>query len=74
MKVNGLAAHILDGVVDFTALMRKLMQIVFAAVITQSVEKTSGEKSIGTDELSALIQHSLDLLLPCVMWQPGLLL
>ena len=44
MKVNGLAAHILDGVVDFTALMRKLMQIVFAAVITQSVEKTSGEK------------------------------
>jgi hypothetical protein len=24
--------------------------------------------------MAALIQHSLDLLLPCVIWQPGLLL
>ena len=69
-----LATQILDGVIDFTALMRKLMQIVFAAVITQSVDKNPNDKSIGNEELAALIQHSLDLLLPCVMWQPGLLL
>ena len=69
-----LATQILDGVIDFTALMRKLMQIVFAAVITQSVDKNPDDKSIGNEELAALIQHSLDLLLPCVMWQPGLLL
>ena len=66
--------------------MRKLLQIIYTAVIYQeeSASKSTNQKTSATEAisfehtaneaLSELLQHALDLMLPCLIWQPDLLL
>jgi len=79
MKTDDLATLLLDQVVDFNDLVRKLLQIVYSAVMFWDNPNNSSA-SAGTkdhqanEELAELLQHALDLLLPCVVWQPAMLL
>ena len=83
MKQNGIAQQLLDNVIDFSELMRKLLQIIYTSVLyqeeagskLQAQQAEAGSLEHTTNEaLSELLQHALDLMLPCLIWQPELLL
>lgn len=89
MKSNGIAQLLLDQVIDFQGLMRKLLHIIYTAVIHQEEEsgkaaaeaanKSASDAATSfehqaNEALSELLQHALDLMLPCLIWQPELLL
>jgi len=46
MKQSGIAEMLLDQVIDFNALMRKLLQIIYAAVVYQDETVTATESAV----------------------------
>lgn len=60
---TGLAQNILDKIVNFNELISKLLNIIYKSVMF-----------CDSADASQLVQNSLDLLLPCVVWRPNLLL
>ena len=61
---GGIAKNLLEKVVNFNGLISKLLLIIHKS--TQFCDSTT--------EISQLVQNSLDLLLPCVVWKPNQLL
>ena len=60
---GGFAKNLLDKVINFNALISKLLYI---------IQKST--QVCDSKEVSSLVQNSLDLLLPCVVWKPNQLL
>jgi hypothetical protein len=60
---NGIAANLLENVINFNGLISKLLYIIYKAVMFSD-----------SSDVSQLVQNSLDLLLPCVVWKPNQLL
>lgn len=58
-----IAQSMLEGVVNFNELISKLLNIIYKAVMF-----------CDSTDVSQLVQNSLDLLLPCVVWRPNQLL
>ena len=46
MKQSGIAEMLLDQVIDFNALMRKLLQIIYAAVVYQDETVAATESAV----------------------------
>jgi hypothetical protein len=67
MKAEGRAANVLEHVVDFQDLISKLLHIVYSIVVHWGGENAS-------QDFTELFQHCMDLILPCVVWKPELLL
>mmetsp|Transcript_22808 Transcript_22808/g.22029 ORF Transcript_22808/g.22029 Transcript_22808/m.22029 type:complete len:133 (-) Transcript_22808:1665-2063(-) len=58
-----LVGNLLENVINFNELIQKLLHIIYKAVMF-----------CDSQDVSHLIQNSLDLLLPCVVWNPEKLL
>jgi hypothetical protein len=67
MKQGDLACKLLEQVVDFEDLISKLLQIVYSTILHWGGDNASSD-------FAELLQHSMDLVLPCVVWKPDLLL
>lgn len=82
MSHKGLAKNILENVVDFASLNKKLLMIVHTATcifknVGASVKKDDKlplkDKNTNIHEtVPLLVQNCLDLLLPCLLWDPSI--
>jgi hypothetical protein len=80
MSQKGIAKNILDNVVDFASLIKKLLVIVetstciFKNLKDLPVENKQSSKqdkaTSNQDPVPLLVQNCLDLLLPCILWEP----
>jgi fatty-acid desaturase len=81
MSEKGIANNILENVVDFASLIQKLLLIVQTSTcVFNSLQHVSGEQKYNIkqdkntsnqDPVPLLVQNCLDLLLPCILWEPN---
>jgi len=77
MKTANIATGLIDKVVDFQELVKKLLHVVLFAVLhwpDETATQPMPSESDQSEQLSHLVQLAVDLILPCVVWQPDLLL
>jgi hypothetical protein len=81
MSEKGIANNILENVVDFASLIQKLLLIVQTSTcVFNSLKHVSSEQKYNIkqdkntsnqDPVPLLVQNCLDLLLPCILWEPN---
>jgi hypothetical protein len=89
MRQKAIAVNLLDNVVDFASLIQKLLVITHTAlcVFRDTKDPTykaepiksvlAGSRQQGSesqDPIPPLVQNCMDLLLPCILWEPRVLM
>ena len=58
MKQNGIAQLLLDQVIDFSELMRKLLQIIYTAVIYQDEQQNKQSSQKTAESTGNNLEHN----------------